>query len=74
MQIAAHQGKEGDAKSREEQSRNKSTALGQDPGSLSRDTHNDVGILCIPYALRNEYFKTEQPEPFLVLLTHLTAF
>lgn len=29
----------------EEQSSNHSTALGQNPGPLSRDAHNDVGIL-----------------------------
>ena len=28
---------------REEQSSNNSTALGQDPGSLSRDTHSNIG-------------------------------
>ena len=38
-------GKEGDAKTGEEESRNNSTALGQDAGSLSRETHNDIGIL-----------------------------
>ena len=38
-------GKEGDAKTREEQSGNNSTALGQDPGSPPRYTHNGVGFL-----------------------------
>ena len=38
-------GKEGDAKTREEQSRNNSTELEQDPGSFLRDTHNDVDFL-----------------------------
>ena len=38
-------GKEGGAKTREEEPRNNSTALGQDPGSLSEDTHDDTGIL-----------------------------
>ena len=58
-------GKKGVAKIKEEQSSNRSTALGQDPGSLSSD--NDIGILYtqkksyIPYAsFRNEYFETEQ--------------
>ena len=32
-------------KTRELQSRNNSTALGQDPGSHSRDTHNNISIL-----------------------------
>ena len=35
----------GDAETREELSRNSSTASGQDPASLSRDAHNDTGIL-----------------------------
>ena len=38
-------GKGGDAETREEPSSNNSIALGQDPGSLSRDTHNDVSTL-----------------------------
>ena len=38
-------GKGGDANTREDQSANNRTALGQDPGSLSRDTHNGVDIL-----------------------------
>ena len=37
--------KEGDAETGEEESRNNSTALGQEPGSLSRDSHNNTGIL-----------------------------
>ena len=55
------------AETREEQSSNNSTALGQDPGSLSRDSDNDVGILYtleksdIPYAsFSNTFF-----HPFL---------
>ena len=58
----------------EEESRNNSTALGQDPGFLSRDTHSDIGVLYtsernyIHYAsIRNEYFKTEQ------LIVHFCA-
>ena len=38
-------GKEGDAKTREEQSSNNSTVLGQGPGSFSLDAHNDIGLL-----------------------------
>ena len=51
---------------------------GQEPGPLSGDTHNDVGMLYtyeksyVPYAsFRNRYFKTEQlgvlpcPSPWL---------
>ena len=38
-------GKGVDAKTREEELGKNSTALGQDPGSLSRDTHNDIGLL-----------------------------
>ena len=38
-------GKEGDAKTNKEQSRNNGTALVQGPYSLSSDTHDDVGIL-----------------------------
>ena len=38
-------GKGEDAETREEQSSNDSAALGQSPGSLSRDTHNNIGIL-----------------------------
>ena len=55
-QILADQRKGGDAKTREEQPSNNSTALGRDPDSHSRDTHNDGGILYIseksyiPYA------------------------
>ena len=41
VQTAANQG-------RKEQLRNNSTALGQGPDSLSRDTRNDVGILYTP--------------------------
>ena len=37
VQTVADQG-------REEQSSNNSTALGQDPGFLSRNTHNNIGI------------------------------
>ena len=58
VQTAANQG-------RKEQLRNNSTALGQGPDSLSRDTRNDVGILYtkersyIPFAsFRNEYFRS----------------
>ena len=35
-------GKGGDAETREEQPRNNSAALGQGPGSASRDTHNNI--------------------------------
>ena len=77
VQTVADQEREG-RQTREEQSRNNRTALGQDPGSFSRDIHNNGGILYtweksyIPYAsFRNEYFKTEQlrvlpyPSPWL---------
>ena len=37
-------GKGGEADSRKEPSKHNSAALGQDPGSLSRDTLNDIGI------------------------------
>lgn len=37
-------GKGGDADARAEQSRKERAALGRDPGSLSRETHSDVGI------------------------------
>ena len=73
-------GKEGGAKTREEQSKNSSRALGQDPGSLSRDTHNDGGTLIhleksyVPYAsFRNEYFKTQQLRILPVLLPGRTT-
>ena len=39
--MVAVQGREG----MQRQGRNNSTALGQDPGSFSEDTGNDVGIL-----------------------------
>ena len=63
------------------QSSNISIDLGQDPDSMSRDTHKDVGILhtwekrYIPFAcFRNEYFlKLNSLEPFLVLLPCLTG-
>lgn len=38
-------GKEGDAKTRKEKSGKNGTALRQGPGSLSRDTGNDIGII-----------------------------
>ena len=58
-------GRKGEAKTEEEQPRNQSTASGQDPGSLSSDTYNDVGTLYtksyIPYAsFRNECSIIEQ--------------
>ena len=34
--------KEGDAELREEQPRNNNVALGQGPGSASKDTHNKI--------------------------------
>ena len=34
-------------KDKEERSRSNSTSLGQDPGSLLRDTHNNIGILYV---------------------------
>ena len=34
--------REGDAETREGQSRNNSIALGQGPGSTSRDSHNNI--------------------------------
>ena len=40
-------GKGGDAETTEEQSRNNSAALGQGPGSTSRDTHNNIFKLFI---------------------------
>ena len=40
-------GKGRDAETREEQSRNNSAALGQGPGSTSRDTHSSVFKLFI---------------------------
>ena len=40
-------GKGGDAEIREEQPRNNSAALGQGPGSISRDTHNNIFKLFI---------------------------
>ena len=46
VQIAADHGrKEWDAVTKEEQSRNNSTDLGQDPCPLSSDAHDDVSIL-----------------------------
>ena len=42
VQTVANQGREGDAETREEQSRNDSAALGQGPSSTLRDTHNNV--------------------------------
>ena len=55
-----------------------SQTIARDPASLSRDTHNAVGMFYteeesyVPYAsFRNEYFKTEQlrvlpyPSPWL---------
>ena len=38
-------GMEGDAETREEEPRNNGAAWGQDPGALSRDTQNNIGIL-----------------------------
>ena len=57
--------KGGVAKTREERSSNNSSASGQDSGSPSRDTHNNVSVLYTqeksytPYAsFRNQYSKT----------------
>ena len=61
-QLLMEEGRQGN----DEEEPNNSTALGQDPGSSSRDTHNDVGILYtyeknyIAYAyLRNEQLRSE---------------
>ena len=42
IQTVANQGREGIPKTREEQPRNNSAALGQGPGSASRDTHSNI--------------------------------
>ena len=65
---------------RQEPSSNSGTALGQDPGSLSRDTHNDRGA-CTPKTkavflrllLEMNTRKLNSLEPFLVLLPDLIA-
>ena len=44
IEIRKERQKEG-KRERKREKRNNSAALGQDPGSLSRDTHNDVGIV-----------------------------
>ena len=55
FQTVADQGRKG--MKRKEQPINNSIDLGQSPGSLSRDTHNDIAIFLM---LGNDYFKTEQ--------------
>ena len=66
-------GKERDVKTREEQSSNNSTASGQDPCSLSRDTHNTPKrkVIFLMLLLEKDTLKIEQlgvfphPSPWL---------
>ena len=70
VQAVANQGREGMQKCREEkQSRNNSAALGQGPGSSSRNIHNNIfELFSRTKPPSNENQRGRPPEPVLVPL------